>query len=170
MAVADGADRIDVPIGFDVPDGWTPVDPALTDLPGMAFVLLKDGAPDGFTPNVTIGVARRSDDADVETEAEESVRRLTAAFPQVSVVDKQEVGNDRAPGIAQVVRLRTADGELVQSQVHLTIPLGDAPHDRLVVELACTCRPEQVPLVLPDFQRLVASFHIRQDSPQGDQR
>jgi hypothetical protein len=54
----------------------------------------------------------------------------------------------------------------VQSQVHLTIPLGDAPHDRLVVELACTCRPEQAQDVVPDFQRLVASFHIR----QGEQR
>jgi hypothetical protein len=170
MATTDGADRIDVPIGFDVPDGWTPVDPALTATPGMAFVLLRDGPPDGFTPNVTIGVARRSDDVTVGTLAEESVRRLAAAFPGVSVVDEREVGNDRAPGVAQVVRLGTADDDLVQSQVHLTIPLGDAPHDRLVVELVCTCRPAQVPLVLPDFQRLVASFHIRQDTPQGGRR
>jgi hypothetical protein len=170
MDVADGAERIDVPIGFDVPDGWTPVDPAVIDAEGAAFVLLKDGAPTGFTPNVTIGVARRADDVDIEASAEESLRRLAAAVFEVSVVDKQEVGNDRAPGIAQVVALRTAKGELVQSQVHLTIPLGDAPHDRLVVELACTCRPAQVPAVLPDFQRLVASFHIRQGEWQGEQR
>ncbi|HEX3589383.1 MAG TPA: hypothetical protein VHV74_07110, partial [Pseudonocardiaceae bacterium] len=71
-----------------------------------------------------------------------------------------------APGVAQVLRLRTEDGELVQSQVHLTIPLGDTPNDRLLVELACTCKPEQTPSVVADFQRLMASFHVR----QGEQR
>jgi hypothetical protein len=39
-----------------------------------------------------------------------------------------------------------------------------------VVELACTCRPAQVQMVLPDFQHLVASFHIRQGESQGEQR
>jgi hypothetical protein len=151
-------ERIDVPIGFDVPDGWV-VGPAPA---GTAFVLLRDGPPTGFTPNVTIGIARRDDDTGVEAAAAESVRRLTATGLTVSVVDNQPVGNDRAPGVAQVLRLNGQAGDLVQSQVHLTIPLGDGPHDRLLVELACTCRPEQSQTVVPDFQRLVASFHIRQ--------
>ena len=153
------ADRIDVPIGFDVPDGWRAVDPTAA---GVAFVLVRDGDAGGFTPNVTIGVTRRDDDADIDEAAKESVRRLGSVASVVSVVDRQDVGNDRAPGLAQVVRLTTAEGELVQSQVHLTIPLGDGPRDRLVVELACTCRPDQAPAVIPEFQRLVASFHIRQ--------
>jgi hypothetical protein len=156
-------EHIDVPVGFDVPAGWRAADPEGT---GAAFVLVKDGDPTEFTPNVTIGVLRRDDDVDIDTAATESVRRLADSVLEVSVVDRQDVGNDRAPGIAQVLRLRTDDGVLVQSQVHLTIPLGDAPHDRLVVELACTCRPEQAQDVVPDFQRLVASFHIR----QGEQR
>ena len=150
-------ERIDVPVGFDVPEGWTAVPPGQD---GLAFALVKQTTEAGFQPNVTIGVARRDDDADIEDAARESVHRLAKVF-EVSVVDKQEVGNDRAPGVAQILRLRTKADELVQSQVHLTIPLGDAPHDRLVVELACTCLPEQVPEVIPDFQRLVASFHIR---------
>lgn len=159
-------DRIDVPVGFTVPAGWTSVDPATSGAPGAAFVLLADGDWDGFTPNVTVGVTRRSDDVTIEAAAEEAVRRLTVAGFQVSVVDNQAVGNDRAPGVAQVLGLRAADLRLVQSQVHLTIPLGDAPDDRLVVELACTCRPDQAARVVPDFQELVASFHLRQGEQQ----
>ncbi len=156
-------ERIDVPIGIDLPAGWHAVDPGGS---GAAFVVVKDGDWADFTPNVTVGVARRTDDADIETAAAESVRRLTEAHLEVSVVDRQEVGDDSAPGIAQVVRLRTESGPLLQTQVHLTIPLGDTPHDRLLVELACTCRPDQAASVVPDFQQLVASFHLR----QGEQR
>lgn len=152
-------DRIDVPIGFDVPDGWQAVDPTTA---GVAFVLVRTGDDGGFTPNVTISVDRRADDTDIDEAARESVRRLASVATQVSVVDRQDVGNDRAPGLAQVVALRTEQGDLVQSQVHLTIPLGDSPDDRLLVELACTCRPDQAGAVMREFQRLVASFHIRQ--------
>jgi hypothetical protein len=165
VPTSDG-DRIDVPVAFDVPDGWTSVDPATSGAPGAAFVLLADGDWGDFTPNVTVGVTRRSDDVDVEAAAAESVRRLTAVGLEVSVVDNQPVGNDRAPGVAQVLGLSAGDLRLVQSQVHLTIPLGDAPNDRLVIELACTCRPDQTPRVVPDFQKLVASFHLRQGEPQ----
>lgn len=159
MTVPSDIDRIDVPIGFDVPTGWRAVDPAGS---GAAFVLVKDGDWGGFTPNVTVGVTRRTDDADIEAAAAESVRRLTDAHLEVSVVDRQEVGDDNAPGMAQVVRLGTEDGPLLQTQVHLTIRLGDTPDDRLLVELACTCRPDQAVHVVPDFQQLVASFHLRQ--------
>jgi hypothetical protein len=165
---ATGAERIDVPLGFDVPEGWTPVDPASVGAAGVAFVLVRP-SPDGeFTPNVTIGVDRRSDDGGVADSARESLLRLESAMADVSLVDRQSIGDARSPGITQVVRLRPKPGpdgpgrELVQSQVHLTVPLGDAPHDRLVVELACTCLPEQTDAVVPAFQRLVATFHIRE--------
>lgn len=153
------ADQIDVPIGFDVPTGWRTGDATRA---GVAFLLVRDGDTTGFTPNVTISVTRRDDDADIDEAAAESVRRLASVATEVSVVDRQDIGNDRAPGVAQVVRMRTAQGELVQSQVHLTIPLGDTPGDRLLVEMACTCRAEQAPTVVPEFQAMVGSFHIRQ--------
>lgn len=170
------AERIDVPLGFDVPEGWTPVDPATVGAAGVAFVLVRP-TPDGdFTPNVTIGVDRRADDGGVADSARESLLRLEAAMADVSLVDRQSIGDARSPGVTQVVRLRTRPGpdgparELVQSQVHLTVPLPDAPHDRLMVELACTCLPAQTDAVIPDFQRLVATFHIRrhdQPAPGG---
>lgn len=159
-------ERIDVPVGFDVPDGWTPADPMTAGAPGAAYLLLADGDWAGFTPNVTVGVTRRSDDVDIESVAAESVRRLKSVGLSVSILDNQPVGNARAPGVAQVLGLRAGDLRLLQPQVHLTIPLGDAPHDRLVVELACTCRPDQAARVVPDFQKLVASFHLRQGEQQ----
>lgn len=150
--------RIGVPVGFDVPDGWTAVAPGQD---GLAFALVKDSMKPGFRPNMTIGITRRDDDIDIAAAARESVRGLAESY-SVSIVDKQDIGGGRAPGVAQVLRLRTKDDELVQSQVHLAMPLGNAPRERLVVELACTCLPDQIPDVIPDFQRLVASFHVRQ--------
>lgn len=150
--------RIGVPVGFDVPGGWTAVAPGQD---GLAFALVKDSMMPGFRPNVTIGVTRRDDDVDIAAAARDSARGLAESY-RVSIVDTQEIGGARAPGLAQVLRLRTKDDELVQSQVHLAIPFGSARRDRLVVELACTCLPDQIPDVIPDFQRLVASFHLSQ--------
>lgn len=168
-----GAGRIDVPLGFDVPDGWSAVDPADVGAAGVAFVLVRP-TPDGeFTPNITIGVDRRSDDGGPADAARESLLRLEATMADVSLVDRQSIGDVNAPGVTQVVRLRPRPGpaaparELVQSQVHLTVPLGDAPHDRLVVEIACTCLPTQTDAVIPDFQRLVATFHVRRHDQPG---
>lgn len=147
--------RIGVPVGFDVPDGWTAVAPGQD---GLAFALVKDSMTPGFRPNMTIGVTRSDGDVDIAATARESVRGLAETY-SVSIVDIHTIGGDR---VAQVLRLRTKGDELVQSQVHLAMPLGTAPRDRLVVELACTCQPDQIPDVIPDFQRLVASFHVRQ--------
>lgn len=167
MSTMGETGRIDVPIGFDVPAGWRAVDPTKF---GVAFALVREGDQSGFTPNVTIGIARRADDVDIDEAAAESVRRLRAIAARVSVVEREDVGTGRAPGVTQVVRMLTGEGDLVQAQVHLTIPLGDAPHDRLLVELACTCRPDQAPTVIPEFQRLVGSFHIRQGQEDRDDR
>ncbi|HEX4705995.1 MAG TPA: hypothetical protein VH352_28015 [Pseudonocardiaceae bacterium] len=163
------AGRIGVPLGFDVPAGWHAVDPASVGAAHAAFVLVRDSVPSGdFTPNITIGVDRREEPGEVAELADESVDRLSDAVARIDVIDRQTVGDDTAPAITQVLRMRTKPGpagpgrELVQSQVHLVIPLDDAPDDRLIVELACTCLPTQTDAVIPDFQRLVASFHIRE--------
>jgi hypothetical protein len=181
MAGGSGAERdverIDVPLGFDVPDGWQPVDPASVGAGNATVVLVRDGADDaGFRPNITIGVDRRQQQGEVAELADESIDRLTDAVARIDILDRQNVGDHTAPAITQVLRMRTKPGpsgparELVQSQVHLVIPLGDTPEDRLVVELACTCLPAQAAAVVPDFQRLVASFHIRQhNQPEHNQ-
>ncbi len=160
------AERIDIPLGFDVPDGWTTVDPATLGV-RAAFLLVHPSPGEDYTPSITIGVDRRADGADISASADESIDRLAEALAEVELVDRQPIGDQRAPGITQVLRLRTAAGpggparKLVQTQVHLAIPLGDTAADRLVVEISCTCLPTQAAAVIPQFQRLVGTFHIR---------
>lgn len=169
--------RIDIPLGFDVPDGWTPMDPATAGSPGVVFLAVRSAAAGSvFTPNITIVLDRRPEGVDLTEVADDSVERLSAVMDRLAVLDRKAVGDRTTPGITQVIRMRTTPGEsdqsieLVQTQVHLAIPLGDTPADRIVVELACTATPEQAPEAVPDFQRLVASFHIRgRESPAHSQ-
>lgn len=163
-----GAERIGVPLGFAVPEGWAPVDPASVGAPGAAFVAVRTGVPEGagFTPNITVGVDRRDDAPDVDEVADEAIGRLAAAVAELTVAERDRLGDQLAPCVAQVLRVRTTGRPaltLVQSQVHLVLALGDSPADRIVVELVCTCTPPQVPAVTGDFQQLVGSFHIRED-------
>ncbi len=165
-----GTERIDIPLGFDVPDGWTTVDPATLGV-RAAFLLVRPSPGEDYTPSITIGVDRRADGADIAASADESIDRLAEVLAEVELVDRQPIGDHRTPGVTQVLRLRTAAGsggparKLVQTQVHLAIPLGDTAADRLVVEISCTCLPAQAATVIPQFQQLVGTFHIRDDGP-----
>jgi hypothetical protein len=161
-----GAERLDVPLGFDVPDEWRPVDPASVGAPGAVVVLLREGVPEsaGFTPNITMGLARRTDDASIADIADEAIGRLAATGVEVSVLERDVVAENDAPCVTQLVQCARGDQTVVQSQVHLLIPLGDAPQDRLAVEMVCSCTLPQLPAVTGDFQHFVASFHIRAEN------
>ncbi len=158
-----GAERLDVPLGFDVPDEWRPVDPAQAGAPGAVVVLVREGVPPsaGFTPNITMGLSRRTDDATVADIADEAIGRLAATGVEVSVLEREVLAEQEAPCVTQLVRCAYGERTVVQSQVHLLIPLGDAPQDRLAVEMVCSCTPPQLPAVTGDFQHFVASFHLR---------
>ncbi|HJP77887.1 MAG TPA: hypothetical protein VJ914_26690 [Pseudonocardiaceae bacterium] len=160
-----GAERLDVPLGFDVPDEWRPVDPATAGAPGAVVVLIREGVPAsaGFTPNITMGLARRTDDASAADIADEAIGRLAATGVEVAVLERDVLDEQDAPCVTQLIECKQADRTVVQSQVHLLIPLGDAPQDRLAVEMVCSCTPPQLPAVTGDFQQFVASFHIRDD-------
>ncbi|MFE0025161.1 hypothetical protein [Amycolatopsis sp. NPDC059021] len=150
-----------LPLGFDVPDGWTPVDPERAGAAGAVFVAVRPAPDREFTPNITLGVRQRPDPASIADIAGEAVERLGRMMAGLDVLSRRAVGGPSAPGIAQVLRLRTGEGlELVQSQVHLTVP-GAGPGDRLVLELACTAAPADARALTGDFQRFVGSVHVR---------
>jgi hypothetical protein len=161
-----GAERLDLPLGFDVPDEWRPVDPASAGAPGAVVVLLREGVSEsaGFTPNITMGLTRRTDDAGVADLADEAIGRLAATGVEVSVLERDVVAQHESPCVTQLVQCARGDRTVVQSQVHLLIPLGDAPQDRLAVELVCSSTLPQLPAVTGDFQHFVASFHIRDEA------
>jgi hypothetical protein len=117
-------ETVSLPLGFDVPEGWTPLDPAGAGAPGVAFVAVHPEA--GFTPNITLGVRQRPDPATL------------------------------------------AEGtDLVQTQVHLTVPGADGPVGRVVLELVFTAEPGAAQRLTPDFRKFVASVHIRRNHPAG---
>jgi hypothetical protein len=155
-------DRISLPLGFDVPDGWVPVDPEKAGAPGAAFVAVRPDTSGSFTPNITVGVRHRPDSATILEIADEAVERLGRSMAALDVLSRQEVGEPPEEGVAQVLRLVPPDGrELVQSQVHLTVAGAHGRQDRVVVEIACTTTPDQAASVVQEFQRFVSSFHVR---------
>ena len=96
--------------------------------------------------------------------------RLAQVTDSVEVVDRQEVGSGHAPGITQTLLLVTSFGgvtqELVQSQVHIEVPLraadpGEVPGGpaRHRADRHQRPRPGRG-AVLRDFQAFVDSVHV----------
>ncbi|WP_315660258.1 hypothetical protein [Amycolatopsis sp. PS_44_ISF1] len=163
------AETVSLPLGFDVPEGWTPLAPAEAGAPGVVFVAVHREAGAGFTPNITLGVRQRPDPAPLSDIAEEAVERLGRTMALVEVAGRHELGAADAPGLTQVLRLRTGEGqELVQTQVHLTVPGPDGPVDRVVLELVFTAAPEAARRLTPDFRQFVASVRLRRKNPAGE--
>lgn len=154
---------VTLPLGFDVPEGWTPVEP---EEPGPVFVAVRPEPGAEFTANLTLGVRQRPDPASLEEIADEAVERLASATAAVDVLDRRAVGAPPAPGLTQTLRLRTGEGlELRQVQVHLTAP---GPDGGAVLELVLTASAEAAARLVPDFRRFVASVHVRRKTLAGE--
>jgi hypothetical protein len=150
---------VTLPLDFVIPDGWTAVAPGDS---GAVFVAVHPVPGEEFTPNITVSVQQRPDDAPIDAVAAEAVERLSRTLAGLDVLSRRGVGEPSAPGVLQLLRLRTGEGEeLIQTQVHLTVP-GATPADRLVLELACTAAPATARRLAPGFQRFVDSLHVRQ--------
>ncbi|RSM56978.1 hypothetical protein DMH03_27295 [Amycolatopsis sp. WAC 01376] len=157
-------DRVSLPLGFDIPEGWVPVEPSSVGADGAVFVAVHS-APDGeFTPNITLSVGQRPDRARITDIADEAVERLGRSMAALELVRRKEIGTPVAPGVTQVLRIRTGEGQdLVQTQVQLTVP-GASPADRLILQIACTATPEAARGLGDDFRRFVGSVHVRRDA------
>lgn len=154
-------DRVSLPLGFDIPDGWVAVDPASAGAAGAVFVAVHTETTEDFTPNITLSVVQRPDQARITDIADEAVERLGRSMATLEVVRRKEIGSEIAPGVTQVLRLRTGEGQdVVQTQVQLTVP-GETPAGRLILEIACTATPEAARRLGEDFRRFVGSVHVR---------
>ncbi|WP_020657685.1 hypothetical protein [Amycolatopsis benzoatilytica] len=155
------ADSVTLPLGFDVPDGWTPVPPIA---PGLVFVAVHPESAAEFTPNLTLGLQQRADSLPLPEIADEAVERLGRTMARLEVLDRREVGTAAAPGCTQTLGLQTGEGQdLVQVQVFLTVP---GPAGRVVLELVCTADPADARELVPDFRKFVASVHVRRETLQ----
>lgn len=176
VTTGPSADELAVPLAFTLPPRWEQLDPATHGAPGSAMLALYEERGETFTPSITIGIQRRTDGATLEQVADEALARLAEVTDAVEVISRDEVGSGHAPGITQTLLLVTSFGgvtqELVQSQVHIEVPLvpptpGAVPADRLAIELTGTCRRDQAGTILRDFQAFVDSVHVevRPDRP-----
>lgn len=166
---APSVDDLSVPLAFTLPPKWQQLDPDTNGAPGSAMLALYEERGQTFTPSITIGIQRRLDHATLGQIAEEAVARLAKVTESIELIDRQEVGSGHAPGITQTLLLVTSYGgvtqELVQSQVHIEVPLslptpGEVPADRLAIELTGTSGRDQASTVLRDFQTFVDSVHV----------
>jgi len=157
-------DRVSLPLGFDIPDGWVPVEPSSVGAEGAVFVAVHRGTEAEFTPNITLSIGQRPDQAQITDIADEAVERLGRSMAALEVVRRKVIGTGIAPGVTQVLRIRTGEGQdLVQTQVQLTVP-GASPAERLILEIACTATPEAARGLGDDFRRFVGSVHVRRDT------
>lgn len=165
------ATSIPVPVEFQLPDGWTAAPPDEAGAPGAAFVALHPHPDDGFTANIVISGDYRTDDAPLETVADESVQRLEEGCEYVSIAQRTEVGSAEAPGLTQVLRMRVvADGrtrDLVQSQVYLSLQDVYDPQQRYVLQVTLTVTTAQFDNVIGDFQRFIATVRPSDATERG---
>jgi hypothetical protein len=134
---------------FAPPPGWRPVDPATVGAHDADVVLLHDASRTDFTANITATMSEASES--IVDVANDSVARLRSTFGDVVLLRRNEIDPD---GLAQVIRLRGAGRDLVQTQVHLLLP--GAPG--VLVQLVLTATPDQLDDVVDDFQQFVANL------------
>ena len=166
-------DSIHLPFAVDLPAGWRQVDPTLTGSGQTAFAAVRAGSDPVFTPTITLEIDRATREPDYVSVADSAAGRLAAQVDEVVVLDRTPIAGDGPRGMTQVLRLRlpakagSSGVELVQSQVHLGIPLDAAGDDVLVVQLTCTSTPHLTAQVAGEFEQFVASFRLRPPEQEG---
>lgn len=167
------ATTLPVSITFRLPEGWRPAPPDDVGAPGAAFVALHPAPEQGFTANITISGEERFDDTPLTAIAQASVDRLRGTVAEVEVADRKQVGSEEAPGMTQLLRLRSvAEGverSLVQAQVYLSFNDANQPSRRAVIDLVLTATAAQFESVVGDFQEFVRTVAPAQPGDRDGQ-
>lgn len=164
---------IPIPVEFRLPEGWISAPPEEVGAPGVAFVAIHPPADNGFTANIAINGDYQSADTTLEEIADGSIQRLEQTSQHVNVAERTQVGSPEAPGLTQLLQLRTTlDGvsrELIQSQVYLSLVDVNDPQQRFALQIALTSTVAQFRSVLDDFQQFVATVRPKNNEPNTDE-
>ncbi|HVV21558.1 MAG TPA: hypothetical protein VHF06_19140 [Pseudonocardiaceae bacterium] len=144
---------IPMPIRFQLPDGWQPVDPRRSGAPGAAFAAVHEPSRNGRVASITLG--ERTTGTSLADMADAALGKLVRLGTGVSLTHRQEYDS----AVAQVATLSVGGEKLVQYQVFLAL---DGDH-RIVLETALTATPEQFGQVAKGFGEFVST--IRLDEP-----
>ncbi|OXM72492.1 MULTISPECIES: hypothetical protein [Amycolatopsis] len=151
------------PVGFAVPPGWRPPEPAETGSP-LGTVACVRSEPDAV---IAAGGGFRPGDASLAEIAGESVRDLRESGATVDVLQHTAVGTAGAPGLAQVLLVRApAAAEVVHCQAFLALHDTEDHGKRAVLRFVMATTSAAAPELAEDFRQFLGS--IRPGSDQED--
>lgn len=157
--------QLPVPVRFELPGpDWTPVRPEELGVENAAFLAVRRGLPGDYDPTITISGGLRTDDADVEQVADESVAKLRGQARDVELVKRRRVGTEASPAVIQtlgaVIDYGGRSFDLRQLQVVQALVDVDQPARRVVLICTLTCTYAQYEQVAPEFQTFVGTIEV----------
>ncbi|HLL69341.1 MAG TPA: hypothetical protein VK453_27040 [Micromonosporaceae bacterium] len=109
--------------------------------------------------------------ADVDTLpeiADESVAALRQVSPDLTVVDRGELGDPADPGFVQQLRMTAvvngAVWDVLQSQVYISTRAAGGQQAQTVVRAVLTCTVSQFSSMVGDFDEFLATLRFAPDS------
>lgn len=155
-----------VPVRFALPnEEWEPTVPESLGVTNAAFLAVRRGLEGTYDPILTISGGWRTDDADLEQIADESVEKLRLeGASEVELVKRREIGSEHAPAITQaigaVVAVEGRVYDLRQAQVVQGLVDVHDPDKRVVVLYTMTCTYGQWEQMVPEFQEFMATVEV----------
>jgi hypothetical protein len=150
-------------ITFEVPQGWTLVDPESCGHPEAAYVAVRqENSGDAVAPNFAVnGFTARGGPVDVAALADSYLAKMQGQYP-VAVLKRDVMAGDPASEAAQVLQIEfpVGDSSLTVNQIQILNAFPDAvdPTVTAVLQLMLTCPAALFAQAGPEFTRFVASI------------
>lgn len=154
-----------IPIQFRMPnDEWIPSDPSELGITNAAFVAVRRGFHDGYTPVLTVSGGWRTDSASLQQIADESLEVLEQDATDVELVKRTEVGTAHAPAVAQslagTAKYEGRRFDLRRFQAITAIVDVNDPSERFVITYSLTCLFRQSEQMKDEFQELMSTVQV----------
>ena len=160
-----------VPVRFELPnEQWEPMRPEAVGVTNAAFFAVRRGLPGTYDPTLTISGGWRTDGADLEQIADESVEKLRLeGATEVELVKRRVTESEHAPAVTQAIGAMVAvEGRVYdvrQAQVVQGLVDVHDPEKRVVVIYTMSCTFAQWEQLVPEFQDFMASVEVAPEQP-----
>jgi len=157
-----------LPIRFELPGpDWQPVQPESAGVQNAAFLAVRAPLGSTYRPTITISGDWRTDDASLESIADESVVKVQQEAGQARLEERKTMGSEHAPAVTQLIStVATIEGEtydLRQVQVVAGYVDVNDPSRRVVVLYTLSCTADQVAVAGREFQDFMATVRVVPD-------
>lgn len=161
-----------VPIHFELPERWTPADPAHVEASGAAYVALREDLGATFTPNITVTSGNPTTrGGSLVFLADYARDRLRSVAASVQLTSRRIVDGGASTGFTHSIRLTVGGGaeELHLAQAQAAMVLVDPVNPALgsLYLFALTASLDDFEIALPDFQQCIRSLRLVENSAGG---